>query len=283
MKSIHRSNVQNYSKELKHATVIAETVGRALLGAQNTISIVRRKSDSQSFDYTTNQDLSAERTAIRYIKKMFPHDSVLSEETLPTIGDIPARLWIIDPVDGTANYANGMNTYAVSASFCEYGRVQAAVVFLPALRELYSACRGRGVRLNRNLLTIRTPNRDLKRSFVNLGFPHERTKPIVKNAFAMYTEILLASADIRRTGSAVLDTVLVASGKSGAYITPDIKPWDIAAGTLFVEEQGGVVSDPLGKPLDLFRKVDGEFAIAAIFSKNANIHSSLLRITKRYF
>ncbi|MBI4087890.1 hypothetical protein HY418_00695, partial [Candidatus Kaiserbacteria bacterium] len=196
---------------------------------------------------------------------------------------IPERLWIIDPIDGTTNYANGMNTYAVSVSFCERGRVQAAAVSVPALHELYTAERGGGLHINGKPLPVLNPDRDLKRSFVNLGFPHERTAPVVKHAFAMYAEILLSSADVRRTGSAVLDTVLVASGRSGAYLTPDIKPWDIAAGTLFVEEQGGIVSDPFGNPLDLFKKAKGKFAIAAIFAKNANIHSALLRITKNYF
>ena len=99
-----------YTKELKLATTIVKTVGLSLVRTQRKVSIAHRKSGSRSFDYTTNQDLLAERTAIRYIKKTFPHDAILSEETLHRLGTIPDRLWVIDPMDGTANYANGMNT-----------------------------------------------------------------------------------------------------------------------------------------------------------------------------
>ena len=277
------SKEEKFSQELKLSALVAETVGRSLEGMQGGASVVSRKSGPESFDYTTHQDLSAERMAIEHIKEAFPQDAVLSEETLREITDIPERLWIIDPIDGTTNYANGMNTYAVSISFYKQGRVQAAAVSLPALHELYTAERGRGVFLNEKPLPMLNPDQDLKHSFVNLGFPHERTEPVVKNAFALYAEILLACADVRRTGSAVLDTILVASGKSGAYLTPDIKPWDIAAGTLFIEEQGGVVSDPFGNPLDLFKKVGGQFTLAAVFSKNAAIHEQMIWITKKYF
>lgn len=272
-----------YAKELILAKKIAQTIGRSLVRAQGAASIASRKKGSQSFDYTTHQDLEAERTAIAFIQKASPRDAILSEETLHAISDIPKRLWIIDPIDGTANYANGMDTYAISVSFYARGRVQAAAVFLPAKNELYSAERGHGVQLNGKPLPLRNPGRDLKRSFVNVGFPHQRTRPIVKHSFDWYADLLHACADLRRTGSAVLDTVLVASGKSGAYITPNIKPWDIAAGILFVEEQGGVVSDLRGKPLDLFKKEKGAFAIEAAFSKNKIIHSALIRVTKKYF
>ena len=272
-----------YAKELILAKKIAQAIGRSLVRAQGAASIASRKKGSESFDYTTHQDLEAERMAIALIKKSFPRDAILSEETLHAIDDIPARLWIIDPIDGTANYANGMDTFAVSVSFYARERVRASAVFLPAKNELYAAERGRGVKLNGKPLLVKNPERDLKRSFVNMGFPHQRTKPVVKHSFAWYADLLHACADLRRTGSAVLDTVLVASGKSGAYVTPNIKPWDIAAGVLFVEEQGGVVSDLRGKPLDLFKKVNGKFAIEAAFSKNKIIHSALIRVTKKYF
>jgi len=228
-----------YAKELILAKKIAQAIGRSLVRAQGAASIASRKKGSESFDYTTHQDLEAERMAIALIKKSFPRDAILSEETLHAIDDIPARLWIIDPIDGTANYANGMDTFAVSVSFYARERVRASAVFLPAKNELYAAERGRGVKLNGKPLLVKNPERDLKRSFVNMGFPHQRTKPVVKHSFAWYADLLHACADLRRTGSAVLDTVLVASGKSGAYVTPNIKPWDIAAGVLFVEEQGG--------------------------------------------
>lgn len=276
-------SMKAYSKELLLAKKIAQTVGHSLVRAQGEASIASRKRGSQSFDYTTHQDLEAERMAIAHIQKAFPHDAILSEETLHTINTIPTRLWIIDPIDGTANYANGMDTFAVSVSFYARGHVQVAAVFLPAKNELYSAERGRGVKLNGKPLSVRNPDRDLKHSFVNMGFPHQRTKPIVKHSFAWYADLLHACADLRRTGSAVLDTILVASGKSGAYVAPNIKPWDIVAGVLFVEEQGGVISDLRGRPLNLFKKEKGTFAIEATFSKNVAIHSALIRITKKYF
>jgi len=98
----------------------------------------------------------------------------------------------------------------------------------------------------------------------------------------LYAKLLSASSDLRRSASAVVDACWLAAGKTGAYLTPDIKPWDVAAGMLFIEEQGGIASDFTGKPLNLF-KHDGErFSTAVVFAKNKEIHSAVLACTKSH-
>jgi myo-inositol-1(or 4)-monophosphatase len=272
----------NYAKEAAIARTAAKAVGRFLLRSRSAILITHRKAGRKSFDYTTAQDLTAEKMTLSIINKAFPTDPILSEETLAETNALRGRLWVVDPIDGTANYFNGLSQFAVSVSFVDRGIVQAAAVFLPATDELYSAERGKGLHCNGKKVALARPSDKLERSIVQLGFPHDRKRSIVDKAFALYEDVLLSSADVRRSGSAVFDTCLVASGIAGAYITPDIKPWDIAAGVLFVEEQGGVVTDMRGDSLDLLEKTKGAFHLKAVFAKNTAIHRTLIRITRKH-
>jgi myo-inositol-1(or 4)-monophosphatase len=276
------TNPSPYSKELKVAKAVALRVGGYLAKEQKKTSVVKRPQGESFLDVTTAQDLDAEKVIIATLRKAFPDDHILSEETLNEYETKSSRTWIVDPLDGTTNYVKGLDAYGVSIALLEKGRVVLAVVYLPITRELYHSVRGNGVYLGRKELPMRSMGDTLEKSLVSVGFPHTRTGPALSSAFELYKNILHVSSDLRRSASAAFDTCLLASGKTGAYVTPDIKPWDIAAGILFTEEQGGVAIGFDGGPIDLFKKKDGRFSTSVIFAKNEVIAAALLHITKEY-
>lgn len=271
-----------YAKELRFAKKIALKVGRYLRASQKKNEVVKQPHGEGYLDVTTKVDLESEHMVLSAIAKSFPKDHILSEETRNEYSKDWERVWIIDPLDGTTNYFKRLNTYAISIAFSIKGKVMVAVCYLPSTKELFFAERGQGVFRNGKKLVFATPGDTLGKSLVSVGFPHLRTEKVAERAFGLYRDLWLASSDLRRSASAVFDGTLLASGLTGAYLTPDIKPWDIAAGSLFAEEQGGVVSDMHGRPLDLFRKEGDRFSTSVIFAKNKAIHSSLQKITEKY-
>lgn len=275
-------NKPAYTKELKIAKAIAFKVGRYLYISRKNNAIVKQPNGKGYLDVTTKVDLESERMCIEAILRSFPNDHILSEETLNEFSPDWKRVWIIDPLDGTTNYVKGFDVYAVSIALVVDGKVVMAVNCLPVHDDIFYAVRGHGVFHNGKKLTCISPNDTLAQSLVSVGFPHVRTKEAADPAFELYKNLWLASSDLRRSASAVFDGCLLASGITGAYLTPDIKPWDIAAGSLFVEEQGGFTSDFSGQPLNLFRKVNDRFSTSVIFAKNKTILTSLQRLTKKY-
>lgn len=271
-----------YTKELKVAKTIALKVGRYLRTSQKNNVIVKQPNGRGYLDVTTKVDLESERMCIEAILNSFPEDHILSEETLNEFSPDWKRVWIIDPLDGTTNYVKGFDVYAVSISLVVDGKVVMAVNCLPVHNDIFHAVRGHGVFHNGKKLTCLSLDDTLAQSLVSVGFPHVRTKEVADPAFELYKNLWLASSDLRRSASAVFDGCLLASGITGAYLTPDIKPWDIAAGSLFVEEQGGFTSDFSGQPLNLFRKVNDRFSTSVLFAKNKTILTSLQRLTKKY-
>lgn len=281
---IESNHMKPYARERKVAEDLAYRAGVFVQKKATSLAIVSRKRGLAAFDFTTNQDMAAEKVIIAGLRQTFPGDAILSEESLSSLSADHPRLWIVDPLDGTKNYAHGLKSYGVAISLYERGAVQVAAVYLPVFDELYGAVRGQGVTLNGAPLPLREPRATLKESLVAVGFPHQRSAMTLRHTFRLCQDILLESTDILRTASAVFDTCTVAGGQVGGYITsPDIKPWDIASGMLFVEEQGGFVSDPRGRPLNLFRQVKGVFSVAGVMAKNKAIHRSILQVTKKYF
>lgn len=271
-----------YAKELKSARRAAVKAGAFLRAAQHGADVVKRPHGEGYLDVTTREDLQAERIILDRIQRAFPADRILSEESHPDLVPTDGRLWVIDPLDGTTNYVKGLPAYGVSIALLVDGVVQMAVAYLPATRELYDAVRGQGVRLGGKPLTLAEPEERLAQSLVSVGFPHTRTKGTIDDAFTLYASLLGASSDLRRSASAVVDACWLAAGKTGAYITPDIKPWDIVTGVLFVEEQGGVASDFTGAPLDVFKHDGDRFSVAVVFAKNVAIHREVVTLTQSH-
>ena len=186
----------------------------------------------------TTADLAAERSIIDAIRARFPGDRILSEEASPSFAD--ARwyrdpLWIIDPVDGTTNYAHGHHHVGVSIAFALAGEAQVGVVFAPFLNELFSAARGAGATLNGKPIRCSATS-DMGKALIATGTPYHK-RAIIDQIMAQYRAVLMECRDFRRNGAASLDCCAVAAGRVDAYFET-VAPWDIAAGGLIASEAG---------------------------------------------
>lgn len=188
-------------------------------------------------ELVTNADLAADRLICERILQQFPEHHILSEESSPDIGniqDLSTPVWIIDPIDGTVNFAHGHNHSAVSIAFVENGQIEVGVVFNPFSDEMFSARRGGGAFLNDQPITVARET-ELSRAIVATGFPYEKSgiEPMIKRVHA----VLANCADIRRLGSAALDICFLAAGRMDAYYE-SLSLWDFAAAQLIAREAG---------------------------------------------
>ena len=189
-------------------------------------------------DPVTSADLESERLIIARIKEAFPEHRILCEETAPDPAALGRGLfdplWIIDPIDGTVNYAHGHPFFSVSIAFADKGTVLAAAVDAPALGEIYSARKGAGACCNGEPIRIRPVER-LTDALVGTGFPYERDN--LDAVMERVRAVLRTCRDLRRSGSASVDACWVGCGRMDAFYE-DLQPWDIAAGRLIACEAG---------------------------------------------
>ncbi|OGS42312.1 MAG: hypothetical protein A3J79_06510 [Elusimicrobia bacterium RIFOXYB2_FULL_62_6] len=224
----------------------------------------------------TKADLETQRTVISIIKAACPGHAILAEEEgLGRLeadrGDEP--LWIIDPLDGTTNYAHGFPLSAVSIGFMAGGKMRAGGVYDPFRKELFLASRGRGAFLNSKRLKVSGVPK-LRDSLLVTGFPYDRAE---KSDFycSFFKAFLNISHDVRRMGVASLDLSWLAAGRTDGYWEFGLKPWDVSAGRLIVEEAGGKVTDFSGKPWTEVRDYG-----AMTLASNGRIHAEMLKIIR---
>lgn len=190
-------------------------------------------------DFTSEIDELAEQTIINTIGTSYPDHAYLAEETGKT-GDSEFT-WIIDPLDGTTNYLHGFPHYAVSIALEHKGRLEQAVIYDPLKQEMFTASRGRGAQLNNKKIRVSSRFK-LAGALLGTGFPFRDDQQLQSflNSFrALFPEV----AGIRRAGSAALDLAYVACGRLDGFWEYSLKPWDIAAGALLVQEAGGISSE----------------------------------------
>jgi len=237
----------------------------------------------------TEADLRAQQKVAAIIKKAFPGHAILAEEAGldsalarrgspralagPRAEKARGPLWIIDPLDGTTNYAHTFPVAAVSIGFMTGGRVTAGGVFDPFRKELFLAERGRGAFMNGRRIGV-SAARELSRSLLVTGFPYDRAE---KADFycSFFSKFMRISHDVRRMGAASLDLCWLAAGRTDGYWEFGLKPWDVAAGSLIVEEAGGKVTDFSGRPW----KGVGEYG-ARTLATNGRIHAEMLGLIK---
>jgi myo-inositol-1(or 4)-monophosphatase len=218
-------------------------------------------------DLVTDADIAAEKAIIRTIQSAYPQHGVVAEESGAQPGSSEER-WIVDPLDGTVNYAHQVPFFAVSIAFARGDDVLTGVVLNPVSGELFSAQAEKGAFLNGEPIHV-SPETRLSDSLLATGFPYERT-----HGFEAMAERLLrclkASRGVRRFGSAALDLCFVACGRFVGYWEDRLQPWDTAAGALIVREAGGMTTDFSNRPVG----TDGREIIAT----NGCIHSDLLKL-----
>jgi myo-inositol-1(or 4)-monophosphatase len=217
----------------------------------------------------TEMDARAESLILGRLTSAFPEDAVLSEEAGARPGR-SGRRWIVDPLDGTTNYAHGIPIFAVSIALEEAGRVIVAVVYDPNQDELFVAERGAGAFLGDERLAV-SSTAVLDESLLATGFPYN-IRETSDNNLAEYAAFSLCARAVRRAGSAVIYLAWLAAGRLDGYWELRLGPWDVAAGSLLVEEAGGQVTDLRGGRLDL----DAPTVVAS----NGRIHGAMLDVLK---
>lgn len=220
----------------------------------------------------SDADIEAERAIVEVIRSTFPSHEVLGEEVHE--GDASAEhVWVVDPLDGTNNFAHKLAHFAVSIAYYRAGRAECGVILNPLRDEWHVAVRGQGATLNGRRVRVSDETR-LTEALVGVGFYYDRG--------AMMEATLAAIGDlkrngihgIRRFGTASLDLSMVALGNYGGYFEYELSPWDFAAGRLFVEEAGGRVTTARGEPLPLAR--------SSVLASNGTLHEALLEIVRSH-
>lgn len=195
-------------------------------------------------DFVSEVDQQAEDVIIRTLRKAYPHHAILAEESGAHSGD--DYQWVIDPLDGTTNFLHGFPQFAVSIALLHKGRLEQGVVYDPMRQELFTATRGAGAMLNSRRLRV-SSRPGLAGALLGTGFPYNDHQHL--DAYlAMLKELIVETAGVRRPGSAALDLAYVAAGRLDGFWEMGLKPWDLAAGALLIQEAGGIVGDFSGGP-----------------------------------
>ena len=195
---------------------------------------VDRKSHN---DFVSQVDRGAEQEIVRLIRRAYPDHAILAEESGPS-GDSAEVRWIIDPLDGTTNFLHRIPHYAVSIGIEVRGRLEHGVIFAPCTNDLYVASRGSGAMLNNRRLRT-SGARELDVALIGTGVPLQAQ--FLPEYLPMLERGAASTAGVRRAGSAALDLAYVAAGRLDAFFEFNLKPWDIAAGIVLVQEATGVV------------------------------------------
>lgn len=220
-------------------------------------------------DLVTEYDVAIEKRLSKSLQEAFPDFEMVGEESTKEI-TYPKKVIYIDPIDGTTNFIHGLPFCAISVGVWEDGKPIAGVVYNPVLDECFSAERGRGAFLNAKQIFV-SKQRDFQQSLIATGFPYTKVTKGADYEWVLRTmaNILPATRDIRRTGAASIDLCYVACGKFEAYYECNLKPWDVAAGVLIVEEALGKISNEEGNDYSLDEHI--------ILSSNGFVHSALLK------
>ncbi len=255
---------------LKTAKEAAWEAGELLLQYYGKLkhSEISQKSKN---DFVTKVDKLSEKLIIDRIRKRYPHHAIQAEESGVTSGD--ETCWIIDPLDGTSNYIHQFPLFSVSIGVSEKGKLSAGVIYDPLHRETFTVLRGKGAFLNDRRIHV-SGTKKLASSLMGTGIPF-RARNRFRQYFKSLRTISLASAGMRRGGSAALDLAYVACGRFDGFWEINLSPWDVAAGALLIQEAGGQISDVWGGK-DFLRNGD-------ILASNSHIHQELRTITASIF
>lgn len=229
-------------------------------------------------DLVTDADRASEALIAGRIRAAFPDHRLIGEEGARGAGsgdDTPGELspygWLIDPLDGTTNYAHGYPHFAVSIGLEREGRMLLGVIYDPMRDELFVAERDAGATRNGHPISVSTQD-ELLRSLLATGFPYDLTQRAESDA--IWQAFNGACQGVRRDGSAALNLCYVACGRVDAFWERPLQPWDIAAGSLVIEEAGGVVTDYLGGGWDPYRR--------EIVASNGPMHPTMLDVIATY-
>ena len=265
--AIHPSNPRTDIGLRRTLFLSLKESGKIIRSGFGTSFKIRKKGP---INLVTEIDMRAENKIVTMIKRNFPSHRILTEESKPYGGDSPFR-WIVDPLDGTTNFAHGIPLCCVSIGLEYEGEIILGGVYNSLLGELFFAEKGKGSFLNGKRIQV-SVTKKLNDSLIVTGFPYDRQEK-AEYYLKYFKKALEHTQGIRRLGAAALDLAYVACGRFDAFWEFSLKPWDIAAGALIVREAGGTVSDFKGNPL----KIDQPFELLA---SNKIIHPKLREIMR---
>lgn len=238
--------------------VLVDRLGRAL-----------QVSSKGDIDLVTEADLASEKLIIERIKSHYPRHAILAEESGATeiVAGTSDWKWIIDPLDGTTNYAHGYPCFCVSIGLERAGSIEIAVIYDPMRDEVFAAERGLGATLNGRPMRVSAVE-DLNSAMLCTGFPYNvRERPNFERDFANFT---MEAQAVRRDGSAAIDLAYVACGRFDGFWEDGLNAWDVAAGLLLIEEAGGLVTDFAGGKLNIYTP--------RVLASNGLIHNAMRRV-----
>lgn len=246
----------------------AKIGGDLLLSWRGMVQAREKRPD----DLVTEADLASQEAIRQRIQKAFPDHAFRGEEgEHGDTSSLPEWTWIVDPLDGTANFVHGLTGFAVSIALAHFGKPIAGVVFDPVSNELFRAARGEGAWLNAKQLHV-SRCESISKAMICASLPARLERN--SSEIARFTEVLLTARGVRRLGSAALNMAYVADGRLDGYWATSIYPWDIAAGLLLVQESGGIVSDLAGIPYEINSPT-------LVTANNQTVHSELLGTLRR--
>jgi len=220
---------------LDYVTGISRDAGNILRDGVDDVHTLDYKGPT---NIVTEVDKKAEAFIVGKIRKYFPDHTIIAEEGGQIQGD-RGKFWFIDPIDGTSNYSRGLPLFAVSIGYQENGQMKFGCVYDPMRDECFSAERGKGAWLNEKPIHVSKTEKLINAMLVT-GFPYDIYQE--NNNLDHFSDLIKEVRAVHRLGSAALNQVYVASGRLDGYWEIGVDSWDIAAGTLIVEEAGGIVS-----------------------------------------
>ncbi|MDR0564632.1 MAG: inositol monophosphatase [Azoarcus sp.] len=231
----------NFDPAINIAVKAARRAASVINQAANQLELLSIEAKAPN-DFVTDVDRAAESVIVDILREAFPDHGILAEESGRSEAENQAEyVWVIDPLDGTTNFIHGFPQYAVSIALTRKGVSEHAVIFNPVSNELFTASRGRGAFMNDRRIRVSRRLR-LADALLGTGFPFRQFSH-AEAYIAMFRELTQKSAGLRRAGAAALDLAFVACGRLDGFWEIGLSPWDMAAGTLLIQEAGGFVAD----------------------------------------
>jgi myo-inositol-1(or 4)-monophosphatase len=254
---------------LNIAIKAARRAGNVINRATRNLDVVAVR-EKVANDYVSDVDHEAEQAIIRTLHEAYPDHSILAEES--GASGTSEYQWVVDPLDGTANFLHGFPQYAVSIALIHKEVVTQAVIYDPGRNDLFTATRGRGAYLNDTRIRV-SKRTQMKPSLIGTGFPFRQLEH-VDAYLAMLRDVMHNSAGVRRAGSASLDLAYVAAGRLDGFWEIGLSKWDMAAGALLITEAGGLVGDLEGNA--------GFLDSGNIVGGNPKIFAQLIQLLSRH-
>ena len=244
----------------------ARNASKNILRAIDRLDTIKIQEKSHN-DFVTEVDQQTEQEIIATIRNAYPDHAILGEESGKSGNS--NYTWIIDPIDGTTNFMHGNPHFCISIGIQYKNTIEHGLIYDPLRQELFTATSGRGAFLNARRIRV-TQRQQFLGSIIACGFSHKMTA--LETYLKILAKLLPRAASIRRSGSAALDLAYVACGRLDGFWTTDFAPWDIAAGTLIVQEAGGIVTD--------FNGSSNYMKSGKIIAGNSHISTLLMQIIK---